>query len=49
MRHLITAGFIVAALITYHYGLEIGSGLLFLVGMVCELISFKRLRNRPTN
>lgn len=49
MRHLITAVFIAAAFVAYYYGLEMGSGILFLAGVAFELISFKRLRNRSIN
>lgn len=46
MRHLITAGFILATLVAYYLGLKFGAGILFLVGAVFEIISAKRLRNR---
>jgi hypothetical protein len=46
MRYLITTGFIAAALVAYYFGLESGSGMLFLAGAIFEIISFKRLRRR---
>jgi hypothetical protein len=49
MRYLITAGFVGAAFIAYYYGFEMSSGVLFLAGVACELISLKRLRNRSIN
>jgi len=49
MRHLITAGFIAAAVVAYYFGLESGSGVLFLAGAVFEIISFKRLRRRTAS
>ena len=49
MRHLITAGFIAAAVVAYYFGLESGSGFLFLAGAAFELISFKRLRSRAAS
>jgi len=49
MRHLITAGVIAAALVAYYFGLESGSGILFLAGAAFEIISFKRLRNRSAS
>jgi len=45
MRHLITAGFVAAALVAYYFGLDSGSGVLFIAGAVFEIISFKRLRS----
>ena len=49
MRYLITTGFIVAALVAYYFGLESGSGMLFLAGAIFEIISFKRLRRRAVS
>lgn len=49
MRHLITAGFIVAALVAYYFGLDSGSGALFVAGAVFEIISFKRLSSREAS
>lgn len=49
MRYLITTGFIVAALVAYYFGLESGSGILFLVGAIFEIISAKRLRRRAAS
>jgi hypothetical protein len=46
MRYLITIGFMAAALVAYYFGLESGSGILFLAGAIFEIISFKRLRRR---
>jgi hypothetical protein len=46
MRYLITAGFIAAALGSYYFGLEQGSGYFFLAGAAFEIISAKRLRRR---
>lgn len=43
MRHLVTIGFIAAALGAYRLGFQSGSGLIFLMGVACELVSFKRL------
>ena len=45
MRHLITVGFVFAALVAYYFGLKLDVGILFLVGAVFEVISAKRLRN----
>lgn len=47
MRHLITAGFVAAALIAYSFGFESGSGILFVAGAIFEIVSIKRLRSRP--
>jgi hypothetical protein len=44
MRHLVTIGFIAAALAAYRLGFELGSGLIVFAGVACELISFKRMR-----
>jgi hypothetical protein len=44
VRHLVTAGFLVLALISYFFGFEQGSAILFLTGVAFELISLKRLR-----
>ncbi len=49
VRYLITTGFIVAALVAYYFGLESGSGMLFLAGAIFEIISFKRLRRRAVS
>ncbi|MGK5080047.1 hypothetical protein [Janthinobacterium sp. HLX7-2] len=46
MRHLITAGFIVLALLLYGIGLEQGSAIFFVLGAGFEIISAKRLRKR---
>jgi len=46
MRHLITAGFIATALLLYYAGLEQGSGAVFLLGAVFEIVSWKRLMKR---
>jgi hypothetical protein len=45
MRHLVTIGFIAAALAAYCFGFQSGSGLIFLAGVACELVSFKRMRD----
>lgn len=49
MRHLITVGFVAAALVAYYFGLDSGSGVLFVAGAVFEIISFKRLRSRAAS
>lgn len=39
-RYLITTGFVAAALVAYYFGLESGSGMLFLAGTIFEIVSF---------
>jgi uncharacterized membrane protein YtjA (UPF0391 family) len=46
MRHLVTAGFLVLSLVSYFFGFERGSAVLFFLGVAFELISLKRLRKR---
>ena len=43
MRHLITAGFVAAALVAYYAGFEFGSGIFFIAGAAFELVSLKRI------
>lgn len=45
-RHLITVGFLMAALAMYYFGLETGAAVLFVAGMVCEIVFWKRLFRR---
>jgi len=47
MRHLISAGFLIAALATYYLGLSSGSGICFIAAAVFEIVLAKRLRRRP--
>lgn len=49
MRHLITAGFVAAALVAYYAGFAYGSGILFIAGAAFELVSFKRIRKGSMN
>ncbi|MBA5603993.1 hypothetical protein H3H36_01270 [Duganella sp. FT3S] len=49
MRHLITAGFVAAALVAYYQGFEYGSGIVFLAGVAFELVLFKRIRDSSVN
>jgi hypothetical protein len=49
MRHLVTAGFVVGALVAYSFGFEQGSGILFLIGAAFELVSLNRFRNRSAS
>lgn len=49
MRHLITAGFVAAALVAYYVGFEYGSGILFIAGVAFELVSFRRIRKSSVN
>lgn len=46
LRHLITVGFVMASLAMYYFGMETGAALLFIAGMVCELVFWKRLFSR---
>jgi hypothetical protein len=45
-RHLITVGFLFAALLLYYFGLEKSATALWVGGMVCELVFWKRLFRR---
>jgi hypothetical protein len=45
-RHLITVGFLMASLAMYYFGLETGATVLFVAGMVCEVVFWKRLFRR---
>jgi hypothetical protein len=45
-RHLITVGFLMASLAMYYFGLETGAAVLFVAGMVCEIVFWKRLFRR---
>ena len=46
LRHLTTVAFLVASLAMYYFGLETGAALLFVAGMVCEIVFWKRLFSR---
>lgn len=48
MRHLITAGFLLASLVLYYFGMDDGAKALFVAGMVCEIVFWKRLLRRRT-
>jgi hypothetical protein len=47
-RHLFTFAFLIASFVLYYFGLETGAAALFVAGMVCEIVFWKRLfrRNR---
>jgi hypothetical protein len=47
-RHLLTLVFLLASFVLYYFGLETGATALFVAGMVCEIVFWKRLfrRNR---
>lgn len=48
MRHLITVVFLMASLAMYYIGLDTGAALLYVAGMVCEIVFWKRLfRRKP--
>jgi hypothetical protein len=46
LRHLVTIGFLLASLALYYIGLDSGATALFVAGMVCELVFWKRLFSR---
>jgi hypothetical protein len=45
LKHMITLGFLIAACTMYAYGEVIGSGILFFLGCVSEMIFWKRVQN----
>ena len=45
-RHLLTFAFLIAAFALYYLGLGYGAAALFVAGMVCELVFWKRLLRR---
>jgi hypothetical protein len=46
LRHLITVGFLLASLALYYFGIDSGAAALFVAGMACELVFWKRLFSR---